>query len=486
MDGNAHHWIDGERFGSLAAESLDPADGSLVGRIADGGLGEAQAAVAAARRAFDRGLWAASPRLRQQVLLHWAAALDADRERLAELLTRDNGKAIAQSRGEIGGAISEVLYYAGLARHIPGHVLEPEPGVLSTMLREPAGVAGIIVPWNAPAVLLVRSLAPALAAGCTAIVKPAAQTAVFNAALLAPLLAAPGLPAGAVNVIVETRHAGAEHLSVSHDVDVLSFTGSTATGKAIMRAAADSMKKLSLELGGKSACLVFPDAGIDAVAGKIAAAATIISGQQCTAARRVLVHRSRLPEMRAALTAALSALRIGPGLDPATQVGPLIDRPTRDAVAARVEAACADADAVLLWPRVPEGPGAFLTPALVEHADTRADFVQEEIFGPFLVLEGFESEAEAVARANDSVFGLSASVWTHDGARALRVARALRNGTVWINDHNKLFAEAETGGYRQSGLGRLHGYDAFMDFTELKHVYQAPGLIGGEAEGARA
>lgn len=486
MDGNAHHWIDGECCGTPAAESLDPADGSLVGRLADGGLGEARAAVAAARRAFDRGLWASSPRLRQQVLLHWAASLEAERERLAELLTRDNGKAIAQSRGEIAGAISEVFYYAGLARHIPGHVLEPEPGVLSTMLREPAGVAGIIVPWNAPAVLLVRSLAPALAAGCTAIVKPAAQTAVFNAALLAPLLAAPGLPAGAVNVIVETGHAGAEHLSVSHDVDVLSFTGSTATGKAIMRAAADSMKKLSLELGGKSACLVFPDAGIDAVAGRIAAAATIISGQQCTAARRVLVHRSRLPEMRAALTAALSALRVGPGLDPATQVGPLIDRATRDAVAARVEAACADADAVLLRPRVPEGPGAFLTPALVEHADTRADFVQEEIFGPFLVLEGFESEAEAVARANDSVFGLSASVWTHDGARALRVARALRNGTVWINDHNKLFAEAETGGYRQSGLGRLHGYDAFMDFTELKHVYQAPGLIGGQAEGASA
>ncbi|GJE04285.1 aldehyde dehydrogenase family protein [Methylobacterium isbiliense] len=478
----ARHWIDGEAHGQPEAESIDPASGEPVGQLAQGGAREAEAAVAAARRTFDRSIWASSPRLRQTVLLHWAAALEAGKEPLAELLTRDNGKPLAQARGELAGAISEILYYAGLARHIPGHVLEPEPGVLSTMLREPAGVAGIIVPWNAPAVLLVRSLAPALAAGCTAVVKPAAQTAVFNAALMAPLLTAPGLPPGVVNVVVETGHAGAQHLSVSHDVDVLSFTGSTATGKAIMRAAADSMKKLSLELGGKSACLVFPDAEIGEVAHKLAAAATIIAGQQCTAARRVLVHRAGLPAMREALAAALADLRVGPGLEVGSQVGPLIDRASRDAVAARMEAACAAADQVLLRPTIPDGPrarGAFLTPALVLHDDPHADFVQEEIFGPFVVLEAFESEAEAVARANDTVFGLSASVWTRDGARALRVARALRNGTVWINDHNKLFAEAETGGYRQSGLGRLHGYDAFHDFTELKHVYQAPGLVEG-------
>ena len=480
MDATALSWIDGEAHGLADVDSLDPATGLKVGRVSTGGGSEADGAIAAARRAFDGSSWPASPRLRQVVLLHWAAALEADKDRLAELLTRDNGKAIAQSRGEMAGAISEILYYAGLARHIPGHVLEPEPGVLSTMLREPAGVAGIIVPWNAPAVLLIRSLAPALAAGCTAVVKPAAQTAIFNDAIMAPLLAAPGLPPGVVNIIVETGHEGAERLSRSHDVDVLSFTGSTATGKAIMRAAADSMKKLSLELGGNSACLVFADADVEAVAPRLAAAATIISGQQCTAARRVLVQSSALPRMREALTRALAELRVGPGLDPQNQIGPLIDRATRDAIAARIEKACADADRVLLAPTVPSdarAAGAFLTPALVEHADPRADFVQEEIFGPFVVLESFETEAEAVRKANDTIFGLSASVWTNDGARSLRVARALRNGTVWINDHNKLFAEAETGGYRQSGLGRLHGYDAFVDFTELKHIYQAPGVV---------
>ena len=253
-----------------------------------------------------------------------------------------------------------------------------------------------------------------------------------------------------------------------------SFTGSTSTGKAIMRTAADSVKKLSLELGGKSACLVFADADIAAVAPKLAAAATIISGQQCTAARRVLVHASKLAEMKTALAGALSSLKIGSGLDPATQVGPLIDICSRDKVAARIEEACAVADEVLLAEAVPGGnlaKGAFLAPSLVHHGDPNAFFCQEEIFGPFLVLESFETEAEAVAKANNSVFGLSASVWTHDVARAQRIARALRSGTVWINEHNKLLPEAETGGYRQSGLGptarlrrarRLHRAEAHL------------------------
>jgi betaine-aldehyde dehydrogenase len=480
LDITARHWIEGSEAGEPTIESLDPATGERIGRFADGDAAAAQAAIGAARTAFDRGDWAAAPRLRQKVLLHWAATLEDRKEDLARLLTRENGKAIAQSRGEMAGAISEILYYAGLTRHIPGHVIEAEPGTLSTMLREAAGVAGIIVPWNAPAVLLVRALAPALAAGCTAVVKPAQQTALFNAAILEPLLRAPDLPRGAVNVISETGHAGAQRLVSSHDVDVLSFTGSTSVGKQIMRDAADSMKKLSLELGGKSCCLVFPDTDIAVVAPRLAAAATIISGQQCTAARRVLVHESRLAEMKSTLSQALAALRVGPGLDPATQVGPLIDRRSRDQVAQRIEQACAEADEVLLAQQVPGGAmagGAFLTPSLVLHRDAGASFVQEEIFGPFVVLESFGSEQEAVARANNTVFGLSASVWTNDGARALRVARALRNGTVWVNEHNKLFAEAETGGYRQSGLGRLHGYDALADFTELKHIYQAPGVL---------
>ncbi len=413
------------------------------------------------------------------VLLRWADALESKAERLAQLLTVTNGKPLAQSRGEIAGSVSEIRYYAGLTRHNPGHAMEVAPGEYSIMMREPAGVAGLIIPWNAPAVLLVRSLAPALAVGCTVVIKPAPQTALFSLACLALLVADTDLPDGAVNILPEIGNEVSEFLVRSSDVDVISFTGSNAVGSRIMADAAPTMKKLSLELGGKSCCLVMDDAGIASVAPKIAAAATIISGQQCTAARRVLVHASRLAEMRDSLRDALQNIVIGDGLSEGVMMGPLIDRTARDRVAARIAAAEAAADEVALSAEVPAGTNsqsAFLSPSLVVHADDNAFFCQEEIFGPLIVLEPFSDEAEAIAKANNTEYGLSASVWTTRNDTAWRVARELRNGTVWINDHNKLFAEAETGGYRRSGIGRLHGYDALLDFCELKHVYQNVGV----------
>ena len=462
------------------APSFDPSNGQTLGRLADSARIDGQAAIAAARHAFELPQWSQNPRLRQMVMLRWADRMEARSEELAQLLTRENGKVLAQSRGEIAAAVSEIRYYAGLTRYLPGHVFEVEPGTFSTLLKEPAGVAGIIVPWNAPAVLLIRSLTPALAAGCTAVVKPAPQTALITAAILDTLHGVDQLPPGVVNLVSEQGHEVAALLTESPEVDVLSFTGSNATGQRIMAAAAPTMKKLSLELGGKSACLVFEDADVDAVAPAIAAAATIISGQQCTAARRVLVHASRYDTMKRALAAALAGQRVASGLEAGAQIGPMIDEASANAVGERIAQAMDAADEVVLRGGRAQGElsaGAFLTPTLVAHRDTSAFFVQEEIFGPLLVLERFEDEAEAVQRANHSEFGLSASVWTRDGARGLRVARALRNGTVWINDHNKLFAEAETGGYRRSGLGRLHGYDALIDFQEIKHIYQQVGAV---------
>lgn len=469
-------------FSGRSTTTLDPATGLETASVADGERGEAEAAVEAAAASFARASWSQNPRLRQMVLLRWADRLEKEVDSLATLLTRTNGKIIGQSYGEIGAAISEIRYYAGMARHVVGHNAEVAPGEFSTMLREPAGVAALIIPWNAPAVLLIRSLAPALAAGCTTVIKLATQTALFTARLLEHLNACEGLPAGVVNAIHETGHQGSQYLVESSTVDVVSFTGSTAVGKTIMAAAAGTVKKLSLELGGKSCAIIMPDADVPAAAKSLARAATIISGQQCTAVRRVLVHESHYNEMADELTKALANLKVGNGLDAGTSIGPLIDRASRDRIRNAIDQAFEIADRVLLRGRIPEDMppnSAFLTPSLVAHEDSNAFFVQEEIFGPFVVLERFNTETEAAEKANNTVFGLSASVWTDQNATAWRMARTLRRGTVWINDHNKLFAEAETGGYRQSGLGRLHGYEALSDFTETKHIYQNVGTLAG-------
>ncbi|OWW22076.1 aldehyde dehydrogenase family protein [Noviherbaspirillum denitrificans] len=479
---SALNLIDGQWQPALAgrtASSINPADGLPIGVLADSGRDDARAAIASAKKAFDTSLWAHSARDRQSVLLQWADRLER-RADLAELLMRENGKILAQARGEMAFAISEIRYYAGLARHIPGHFMEVEPGAFSATLREPAGVAGLIIPWNAPIILLVRSLGPALAAGCTVVIKPAAQTAQITAQVLQELAAIDLLPKGVVNLVSETGSEVAQELVSSEDVDVLSFTGSNLTGQRIMAAAAPTMKKLSLELGGKSCCIVFPDTDIEATAARIAAAATIISGQQCTAARRVLVHASCHEEMKRALKSAFESLVVAPGQTPGAHMGPLIDARAAETFDSNVRRAIETCDEVVVRGAHPGGAlanGFFRTPTLVAHRDSGAFFCQEEIFGPFVVLEKFEDEKEAVARANHTVYGLSASVWTKDGDRGMRMARALRNGTVWINDHNRMFAEAETGGYRRSGIGRLHGYEGLGDFLETKHIFRSAGVV---------
>ncbi|HTH96580.1 MAG TPA: aldehyde dehydrogenase family protein [Stellaceae bacterium] len=476
----ADHWIDGTFIDKGAlADSVAPSNGSHVGRVVTGGRAEALAAVEAAKRAFYKGDWSQNMRLRAHVMLEAANRIEARKDELALLLAIETGKTIKAARFEVFATVSELRYYAGLVRGLTGRMIEIEPGTYSLLSREPAGVAGIIVPWNAPGILLIRSLAPALAAGCTTVIKPALASSLFNDLIMRCLAETPGLPKGVINSFNEAGSEGGEVLTTSPDVDVLSFTGSSAIGKKIMAAAAGTLKRLNLELGGKASAIVLEDADLETTAKGLAAGNMIQAGQQCTAINRVLVHESRYDALLPLLASALQAMKLGPVEDEATEVGPLINKPSRDRVKAVVDEAVGMGKARMVG-GIPGGElaaGAYLEPSLLAVEDVNSSFVQEEFFGPVLNIERFSTDQEAVEKANATRYGLAGSVWTKDMARAHRIARAMRSGSVWINDHNRLGAEVETGGFRESGFGRLHGVEGLGEFLSTKHIWQAHGRL---------
>jgi betaine-aldehyde dehydrogenase len=471
----ARSWIDGQFMvpaDRARFPSLDPARNQPLGEVVDATAADAESAVAAARRVFDHSDWSRSPSQRSDVLLQFAAAMESRRTELAALLTAENGKLLRQSQAEVGIAISELRYYAGLARNLFGRTVELAPGLHSALQREAAGVAAIIVPWNAPVILLIRSLAPALAAGCTVVIKTAAQTALVSDAVLDLLAGVGGLPSGAVNSLSESGSEVAQHLVTSPQVDVVSYTGSTGVGKKIIVAAAPTMKRLNLELGGSAPCIVMDDAALDAAVAGLVAAGLVMSGQQCVAASRLVIHERIAAEAVERFTAALRAIRVGPGDDPASDMGPMIDVPSRDRILRLAATASRHAE-VLVEPRAPMGAlgkGAFVTPGLLRVRDRSAPFIVEETFGPLLTIDTFADDDEAIMLANASPFGLAASVWSGDLARCQRAAARIRSGTVWLNSHGRLLPETETGGYKQSGLGRLHGVEGLNDFLQTKHV----------------
>ena len=472
----ARNYIDGQWTDSTnadIADSLDPACAEVIGQASRGSTKLAIEAVSAARRAFDTSDWSADPRLRAAVLSEFADRLEEKSDNLAELLVRENGKILGQARHEIAAGHSEARYYAGLARNIFGRTFESGPGRISLLAREPAGVASVIVPWNAPVTLLVRSVAPALAAGCTVVIKPAPQTPLVNAEVIRCFSEIVSLPRGVVNSVNENGTAVGEAFSTHPGIDVVSFTGSARTGKIVMANAASTLKRLSLELGGKAPAIVFPDADIDSAISEIRRAIIVLTGQMCTAVSRVLVHEQLLPEISSKLRNALENVNIGHGLEANVEMGPLIDRPNQRRILEIIATAASETD-VILRGRAPVDSlreGAFVTPTIFATDDVRHPLVQEELFGPIVSLESFGCEQEAVFKANATRYGLASSVYTRDLNRAMRLGRKLKFGTVWLNSHNRLFAEAETGGYRMSGFGRLHGVEALNDFLETKHIY---------------
>ncbi len=473
----ARHFIAGEWVaeGGTPEDSMNPATSGALGKYFPGSASLANAAAAAARIAFFETPWAQSPRMRAQALFEIADRLEAAKDEIADLVVAENGKIRAEALGETMGAISETRYYAGLTRNIRGTMMETAPGNMSFFGREPAGVVGVIVPWNAPVTLLLRSLAPALAAGCTAVIKPAQQTPLVHARIMEAITSAPSLPAGVVNSVNENGIEVGQAMTVSPDIDVISFTGSSRTGAAIMAAAAPTLKRVGLELGGKAPAVIFDDADLDLAVKELTHGSLAMAGQICVAAARFLVHESIAADFEVRIVAAFKAVRTGPGSDPASDMGSLIDEANRNRVLGLLEQAGDEGE--MLLKGKPVGQGAFLTPSLFRIDNLQSDLVQEELFGPLVSVERFGDEAEAIHKANATPYGLAASVFTRDGARAMRTSRAIRAGTVWINSHLRLFAEGETGGYGKSGLGRLHGPEGLHDFLETKHIYLEAGII---------
>lgn len=472
----AGEWTEGS---GTPGESVNPADGSVLGRHFPGSKELVDQAAAVARTTFLTTGWAASPRLRAQALFEFADKLEAAKDELVELIVAENGKLRSEAIGEMMGSISETRYYAGLARTVLGRTLESAPGNFSMMNREAAGVAAIIVPWNAPVTLHIRSLAPALAAGCTAVVKPAVQTPLVHARVMRCLDECPSLPKGVVNSVNENGTEVGEAMVASPDIDVISFTGSSRTGTRIMAGAAPTLKRLSLELGGKAPAVIFPDADLDLAVRELTHGALVMAGQICVAAARFLVHKSVQEDFETRIRSAFEKVKVGPGGDPASQMGSLIDMANQKRIMNLIEQAGDEGE--LLLKGGPLDKGAFITPSLFRIDDLRSDLVQEELFGPIVSIETFEDEAEAVTKANATKYGLAASVFTRDLNRAMRISRAIRAGTVWLNSHTRLLAEGETGGYGHSGIGRLHGVEALNDFLETKHVYLEAGSVHGEA-----
>jgi betaine-aldehyde dehydrogenase len=445
---------------------IEPATEGVLAEIPQAGVEETDAAVERAVRAYPA--WRALSARKRSVLLHKLADTIAEHtDELATLEARNAGKPIGDARGEMEMVVETFRYYAGAPERLTGKTIPVEGGVDFTF-REPLGVVGLIVPWNFPLVIASWKVAPALAAGNTIVLKPAELTP-LTALELEKIALEAGLPEGVLNVVAGPGRVAGQRLVEHPDVAKIAFTGSTEVGRGIAQAAAATIKRVTLELGGKSANVVFADADLEKAAAAAPMAVFGNAGQDCCARSRILVERSALDRFMELFAEQVRAVKVGDPLDEDTQMGPLISAGQRETVSSYVNGEAP----VAVQGEVPEGPGYWFPPTVLCPVSNDDRAARDEIFGPVAAVIPFEGEDEAVRLANDTIYGLSGSVWTRDGAKALRVARAIETGVISINSNTSVRVATPFGGFKQSGVGRELGPDALEHYTEVKNVYYA-------------
>ncbi len=468
--------VDGKWVDSVSGKTFDtynPATGEVLARVAEGDRADIEQAVKAARRAFESGKWPEmTPSKRGRLLWKLADLLEANLEEFAQLETLDNGKPLTVARvADIPLAVDMFRYMAGWATKVEGNTIPISSGgkYLAYTLREPVGVVGQIIPWNFPLLMAAWKLAPALAVGCTVILKPAEQTP-LTALRLGELAMEAGFPDGVLNIVPGFGETAGAALAAHPDVDKIAFTGSTEVGKLILQAAAGNLKKVSLELGGKSPNIIFPDADLKVAIPGSASGIFFNQGQCCCAGSRLFVHKSVFDEVVDGVAKVAKEFHVGPGFDAATNMGPLVSQEQLDRVCGYLDSGISEGAKAVVGGKKKSGAGYFVEPTVL--VDTKPDMkvIKEEIFGPVVAAIPFSDPEEVLPTANNSIYGLAAAVWTRDIGKAHRTAAKLRAGTVWINCYNIFDAALPFGGYKQSGWGREMGHDALELYTETKAV----------------